>query len=113
MFDLTSSMLAAPQGLQVEVLTMTWTPELPHGGSAGPQPMGRHDVGERHDNGFRVYPDGRDGVECAVAFEVTAAMQDENHDAIAQVEVYDDEVWIYGMAIPGHTDWEDAFACAR
>lgn len=109
-FDLRSEIGPLTSRLDVEVRTpeKNWSADVPVGGSDGPERLGRYDVGVRHDDGFVVEVEGSN---CSLHLRVTQAMEDESFDDITQIEVYDDEIWVYGPALPGHTDYDHAAVC--
>ncbi len=75
----------------------SWYPDLTFGGDV--RELGEYPVGEAGE--FFVYPDGRDGAEVRVEFVMTPEMISGSDRAMTRVEVYDDEVLVWGEAIPG------------
>ncbi len=80
----------------------SWFPDLRFGGDL--KGFARFPVGEEH--AFFIYPDGRDGREIRVPFQMTAGMISGSVRDRTHVEIYDDRVVVLGTAIP---DFEQTF----
>lgn len=107
------------QSKLLEVAVMDWTENNPpaeraeiwvrgHGSwfldlefeGDGPKALGEFPVGELRTDDFYVYPDGRNGAEINVGFEMTEDMISGSTQARTFVRIYDDHVQIVGTAIP-------------
>lgn len=75
----------------------SWTPDLEF--FADVRSFGTFEIGEP--GALLVYPDGNDGSEIEVDFVMTKDMISGSDMAMTHVEIYDSEVLVWGMAIPG------------
>ena len=78
-----------------------WYPDLSFGGDVNT--LGAFPVGELQEQNFFIYPDGRDGTEIRVEFEMTADMISGSVRDTVIVDVSDTTVTVTGTAIPGIT----------
>ena len=79
----------------------SWYPDLTFGGDVNT--LGAFPVGELQEQNFFIYPDGRDGTEIRVEFEMTADMISGSVRDTVIVDVSDTTVTVTGTAIPGIT----------
>lgn len=62
--------------------------------------LGEFPVDETQDDAFYIYPDGRDGSECQVSFQMTEDMHSGSTQAMTEVSIEDTQVMVRGQAIP-------------
>ncbi len=76
----------------------SWYPDITFGSDVNT--LGAFPVGELRDQDFFIYPDGRDGTEIRVEFEMTADMISGSDMSMTTVAVSDTTVTVTGQAIP-------------
>ncbi len=79
----------------------SWYPDLSFGIDVNT--LGAFPVGELQEQDFFIYPDGRDGTEIRVEFQMTADMISGSDMSMTTVVVSDTTVTVIGQAIPGIT----------
>lgn len=76
----------------------SWYPDMEYGVTK--KGLGYFDVGEPHEGDFYFYPDGRDGTEIMIPFEMSDDMISGSTMSQTQITLYDDRIEISGQAIP-------------
>ena len=77
----------------------SWYPDVKFGSDK--RALGSFPIGEPTE--FFFYPDGRNGVEIKIPFEMTNEMISGSTMSQTLVTLYDDKVEVVGQAIPGRS----------
>lgn len=87
-----------PPGDRLEIWVRghgSWYPDVEFGGD-GPQAMGEFPVADLQTDDFYIYPDGQDGTEILVEFQMTEDMISGSDRDRTHVEIYDGRVEVWG-----------------
>lgn len=96
-FDWTNNVPPPEDAFVVVEGVESWTPDLEFGGDV--HLFGGFTIGVP--GILIVYPDGHSGSEIEVTFVMTDEMISGSDMAMTHVEIYDSEVLVWGIAIPG------------